>query len=426
MGAQETAQAQVALKYDPQQAAIERQIQAIKDQTAANEAGLNTYGSTGRTAIGNVYDTLNSLLTNNRQQSAADIGQAAQLVGGGYDAANAFQNAVANAGRQRLSALAQHLGAGAAGELQVQTPQEETLANILGQNAQARASATGNLNTWGTQWDQILGNGINIGEQTRATKLSDFETELMKLLGQNKVTGLEGQNEQYGRLSDIIGARQNDLLVTYNQLAQQEWENAFRQAQLDQQAQSENARLSLQAAGMEAENARANRASSQAGQLTAKDLLQLAMSEGERSDAQKQQMFENGLAAEGMGLDRAKFRASLQGGNPNEVGDQALLKFVMGEDFTNDDAGMEDLLGRADTLTQLGFGNSFMDNWVAQQQQLQQQQAADAARNQSNSIATLAGNFLSAPTQNRSIDDAWWNPVKMGGLVRGLSSMFRR
>jgi len=250
MAAMDQAQAQVALKYDPQQAAAQRAIQAIQGQTQANETGLNQYGVQGRQAIGSAYDTLGGLLGANRQQSSADLAQQAALVGRGYDEANAYQNQVADQGRQRLSSMAGALGAGAAGNLQVQTGLESTLANILGQNGQARANATGNLNTWAGQWDQILGNGINNAEQGRAYDLSDFETQLLQLLGNNKVAGLEGENVQYGKLSDILGARQNDLIASYNELAQREWENSFKQAQLDQEASKANASLSLQAQGL--------------------------------------------------------------------------------------------------------------------------------------------------------------------------------
>src|SRR5882672_8872731 len=162
MAAADAAAAQVALKYDPQQAAIQRQIDAARGQTAANEAGLQTYGTTGRQAIGNVYDTLGSLLTGNRAQSAADLGQQANLVGQGYTQANNYQNSVADQARTRLSALSDQLGAGQAGNFTVQSDLEKTLGGILGQNAQAQAATTGNLRTWAGQWDQILGNGINI------------------------------------------------------------------------------------------------------------------------------------------------------------------------------------------------------------------------------------------------------------------------
>lgn len=377
MGVQETAQAQVDLKYGAQQDAINRQIQAIKDQTAANEVGLNEYGTQGRTQIGDVYNTLGGLLTTNRQQSAADLGQAANLVGSGYDAANSYQNAVANAGRDRLSALSYQLGAGPAGELQVQTPLEESLANILGQNAQAKASASGNLNTWAAQWDQILGNGINIGEQSRAKGLSDFETALLKLLGENKTTGLQGQNEQYGRLSDVLGAKQNDLIATFNQLMQQEWENQFRQAQLEQEAQKANASLAMQAAQMEAENARANRASSQAGQLTEKDLIMMALQQEENSANKAQLKFENDRAISGDQFERMKFNASMTGGDPNQMGNEALLKFMTGDNYTG---SPDELAGFASNLYDIGYGTNYWDS-AQQAEQLRQNTLAQFNKN---------------------------------------------
>jgi hypothetical protein len=418
MGAQETAQAQVDLKYGAQQDAINRQIQAIKDQTASNEVGLNQYGTQGRAAIGDVYNILGGLLTTNRAQSAQDIGQAANLVGSGYDAANAYQNAVANAGRSRLSTLAGQMGAGAAGNLQVQTPLEGDLANILGQNAQAQAAATGNLRTWGTQWDQILGQGQNIGEQTRAKGLSDFETELLKLVGENKTTGLQGENEQYGKLSDILSAKQNDLISTFNQLAQQEWENAFRQAQLDQEAQKANASLAMQAAQMQAEDARASRASSQAGQLTQKDLIMMALQQQENEASGKQQQFENNRAISGDQFDRMKFNAQMMGGDPNEQGNSALLSYLMGDSYSGDP---QDLATKASQLHDLGFGTNFWDSTMAQQQSQPAYQQSSPGLSSVGSIFQKGG----VDYGNNSIDNAWWNPVRMGGLVHGLSSMFR-
>lgn len=358
MAAMDAAQAQVALKYDPQQAAAQRAIQAIQGQTAANEAGLNQYGDKGRATIGSVYDTLGSLLTGNRAQSKTDLSNQAALVGQGYDQANAYQNQVADAGRQRLSGMAGALGAGNAGNLQVQTGLESALANILGQNGQARAAATGNLNTWGGQWDQILGNGINIGEQTRAKTAGDFETELLGLLGQNKVTGLEGENAQYGKLSDILGQRQNDLVATYNQLAQQEWENSFRQAQLDQEAASKNASLSLQAQGMADDNAFRNSQAAKDGQLSEKDLLNLFMQQQGMADDRMHQGNADTLAMKDFGL---REMAANQG--KTNPGQELLTSLMFGDNadlYNNPDTGGDNLAQAISQMELLGYDTSFL------------------------------------------------------------------
>jgi len=359
MAAQDAAQAQVALKYDPQQAAIERQIAAIQGQTQANEAGLNQYGQTGRQTIGSVYDTLNSLLTGNRAQSKTDLSNQAALVGQGYDQANAYQNQVANEGRSRLSGMAGALGAGTAGNLQVQTGLESALANILGQNGQARAAATGNLNTWAGQWDQILGNGINIGEQTRAKTAGDFETELLGLLGQNKVAGLEGQNDQYGRLSDVLSARQNDLISTYNQLAQQEWENAFRQAQMDQEAQKANASLSLQAQGMADDRAYKNAALAKDGQMSDKDLINLWMQQAGMQADRDQQGTENMFKRQGLDLDRAQFEADR--GNPAQDLFSSMLFGENGDIYRDPKTGSDALAQLISDMSLAGYDTSFLN-----------------------------------------------------------------
>ena len=362
----EAAKAQVALKYDPQESAIQRQIQMIKDQTASNEVGINAFGATGRTGTNTAFDTLNSLLTANRQQSASDLSRQVQAVGQGYDVARDYQNAVANEGRDRLSQYSNAMGAGPAGNLQVQTQLEGTLANLLGQYATGKAGAMGNLQDWSGRWDQILGQGINIGEQTRAVKLSDLEREIVNMIGSNKVAGLEGVNSQYGRLSDIIGARGNDLMSTYNQLAQQEWENSYRQAQLNQAASEANARMAAAADELafkyyaqNSDNAARSAAASREGQLTTKDLIQLAMGQQEMESGSAQQKFENSLASQRLALDS---RRDYQ--DPYAEGNSMIAKALTSGAFM--DLAPEEqgqwLSGYGDQLAGLGYLNSIYDD----------------------------------------------------------------
>jgi hypothetical protein len=308
MGAWETAQANVGLKYDPQEAALNRQIQNIGSQTAANEAGINQYGTGGRTGINDVYNTLNSLLTANRAQSASDLAQTSQNIGAGYDAGIAYTNAVANASRNRLSQLAQQVGGptAAASELGVMSPFETTVNQILGAQNLAKSNAVGNTQNWAGKWDQILGQGINIGEQTRADRLARFETELMRMLGENKLAGLQGQNQLYGKLSDILGMRQNDLISSYNQLVQQEWENSFKQAQLNQSASAANAELAYKYAALGAENDRFNASQASKNDLSMSDIIDAVMANNKNIAAGQQQQFTNNLALANLGLANRK------------------------------------------------------------------------------------------------------------------------
>ena len=418
MAAADAAAAQVALKYDPQQAAIQRQIDAARGQTAANEAGLQTYGTTGRQAIGNVYDTLGSLLTGNRAQSAADLGQQADLVGQGYTQANNYQNSVADQARTRLSALSDQLGAGQAGNFTVQSDLEKTLGGILGQNAQAQAATTGNLRTWAGQWDQILGNGINIGEQTRAKTAGDFETELLKLLGDNKVAGLEGENAMQGKLADILGARQNDLVATYNQLAQQEWERSLQQAQMDMEAQKSNASLALQSRGLDlqaqgqADDAAYKQASlSKGDSLSPKDLLAAMMQqEGMKAD-QAQQGFANNMSQKQYELDQLKTMAGLQGDQTN--GNDMLAAYISKPDAI---VTPQQLNTYASQLAQLGYPNNVADYLAQLAAQNAQKQAASHATSNggSNSIGGSGGGGFS------------FNPARWGSnFVQGMSNMTR-
>jgi len=78
--------------------------------------------------------------------------------------------------------------------------------------------------------------GIDSAHQSEALRKTQFESELMKLLGENRLKWTEQETGLTNQMTDLLGNRQNDLINMYNQLAQQEWENAFAQAQLDQQA----------------------------------------------------------------------------------------------------------------------------------------------------------------------------------------------
>jgi hypothetical protein len=356
MPALEGAQAEVALKYDPQQANIQRQLDALKAQTASNEAGLNEYGVKGREGIGDVYNTLNSLLTANRAQSAQEQATAGTQIGNIYDFGAQTQNAVANAARQRMADVARQLGGATnpGGELEVLSPFETENLRWSGYNQQAKANALENQKGWATRWDQLLGQGINQGEQARAQRLSEFETELLNQLGANKVTGLEGENAMYGRLGDIMQARQNDLIASFERLQQQEWERSFQQAQLDQDAAAKNASLAMQKYGIDAQSADAAASRAAAGQLTEKDLAMLAQQAGQDAESKRRWEAEFGMKREDMSnAQRAyadqQYAAMLAPG-------QELLGNYMQDDHTSGDiSNYIDQLFRSGMPTQRGI-----------------------------------------------------------------------
>src|SRR4029077_3595550 len=82
----------------------------------------------------------------------------------------------------------------------------------------------------------ISGEGINSAHQSEALRKSEFESQLLRALGENKLAGTTQETELTGKLADILGMRGNDLIAMYNELAQMEWQRQMEQAKLDTQA----------------------------------------------------------------------------------------------------------------------------------------------------------------------------------------------
>jgi hypothetical protein len=236
VGAWDAAVANTALKYDPQQAAIQRQIDANPGNVAANEAAIQGYGTTGRTNIGTNYNTLYGLLDTNRANQNTDLNAGAARTEAGYDQADAAIRTQGQDSRNYLQSIMDRTGqTGALGSLNSSSALENLIGTQIGRNSIARAGSAGNLRDWGAKQDVFAGEGINAAHSGEAMDRSDFEAQLLALLGGNKLEGMTEGNRLSGQFSDLLGSRQNDLMASYEQLAQQEWENAFKQAQLDSQ-----------------------------------------------------------------------------------------------------------------------------------------------------------------------------------------------
>ena len=297
------AQANVAVKYDPQQAAIERALADSKAGTVANEQALQGYGNAGRQVIGDTYGTLYGMLGQSRQQQQADLGRQVDATKLGYDQAYSDIQAQGNQSASYLDQMAQAMGQQGAG-----FKNSAELANIintsLGRVGSSKALYGGNLGDWAAKMDVFAGQGIDQAHQAEALRKSEFEAELLKLLGQNKLQGTLDQNEWLGKLGDLLGMRQNDLIAMYQELEQQQWMRDFEQAKLNQAAAeaaadraSREGIASMQEGGA---NSRQAAALKSQNELSAKDLWGMMMDLQDREDAMSQQGFENWAKGEGV------------------------------------------------------------------------------------------------------------------------------
>jgi hypothetical protein len=89
----------------------------------------------------------------------------------------------------------------------------------------------------------LSGQGIDQAHQAEALRKTEFESTLLRMLGENRLAGSTQETDMMNKLGDLLGMRGNDLIDMYNQLAQQEWERSMAQAQLDQEAALANAQM---------------------------------------------------------------------------------------------------------------------------------------------------------------------------------------
>lgn len=280
MGVSDVARANADLRYGGQQSAIQRRIDALRADTAGNVAALEGYGTTGRNEIGEAYNILDQMLGANRAQSQKDLGTQVDLVGRGYREANDITNLAKDQARSYLGSMAERLGVqGALPD--ASSDLENSVAQIVGRNAQNDATTTGNLRTWASQNDQILGRGQALGGQMRASSLSNFETELLDALAGARLEGTKGENQLQGNLLDILNERGAFLTSESARLAQEEWERALQQAQLNQQAQQANAELGLRAAALADERSARASANQRASKSDELDWAKYGLSEKE-------------------------------------------------------------------------------------------------------------------------------------------------
>lgn len=307
MGIQDTAQAAADLRYGSQQSALQRKIEAIKAATQADAASLEGYGNRGRAVVDQTYNVLDKYLGQNRTQASQDLGTQVASIGQGYRDAQETANAARTDSRNYLQQLAEKIGGQAALPEQMSTV-EDTANRIVSRAAQNDATVTGNLKNWAAQNDSILGQGQAIGQQMRADSKSKFETELLRRLGESRLEGIKGQNDMYGRLSDLLNERGSFLTTEMARLADQEYARQLEQAKLQQAAQQANAELALRSAALASEN---NARAASQGRASADDarameelkLKQRAQDLAERtaawqqgSNGNSQQEFDNALS----------------------------------------------------------------------------------------------------------------------------------
>lgn len=296
MGVNDTAQANVALQFDPQQDAIKRRIDALKATTQGNEAGINQWGQTGQGAINNTYDTLDAYLGKNRTDTGTQLQNAAQQQGAGWDQAVQAGVNRQNDTRSYMENLANRTGMQAALP-SVMTGLENSQNQINQINGNMAQNQRGNMQNWATMMDSILGQGQNIAKQTRATKSSDFQTQLLKALSDNKLAGVTGENDLQGRLLDVLGQRGNALVSELDRLGQQEWQRQLEQAKLDQGASIANANLG-------AENARLGLQRQQMDNGQQLDIMKMLMGQKQQDITNQQWDAQFGLDKDKLGMAR--------------------------------------------------------------------------------------------------------------------------
>lgn len=245
MAAIDVAKQLTSLKYDPQQAAIANRLQMIGATTQGNiDAINNVYAPKGQQYIGGVYDTLDSQLAANKANAMQQLDIAGNQIGQGYRDAVTLNNAARDESRQYLSNLASGMGAEQYGA-GVSSALEQLVNTLNDRNRTSDATVTGNLRNWSAQQGSIYDQQTGMGKQMRAQSLSDFQNEILKAISQAQLQGSQQETTWDQQLAQILGERGSFLAETAQQLGQQDWENAFKQAQLQQQADQANADLAL-------------------------------------------------------------------------------------------------------------------------------------------------------------------------------------
>ncbi len=207
------------LKYGASQDAVNRAIAALAGTRAADEASINQYGTGGRQAINQTFDQLLQNLTTNRQLTQSGLATQVDQVGQGYREANQIADAARQQAIDRLGKMYGNNNAYAAVQLgDVASPIERLAAQVIGENAQSDATATGNLRTWAAQQDAFARMAESGAERDRSNRLSGFESELLRALSGAKYQATEKEFDLQGNLLDLIserGSYQNDKASEY-------------------------------------------------------------------------------------------------------------------------------------------------------------------------------------------------------------------
>jgi len=279
MAALDQAQAMADARFNPQQAAIDARIKLINDTTNVRNNSMNVFGEQGRANIGGAYDTLQGLLGANKQNAMGALTTAGNQVGQGYRDAQQIGTSLRDTSRNTMAELARSMNAGNYA-MPVIGGLESEANQLIANNANRDATVTGNLRNWAAQSGDIYSQQEGTGHMMRADALSRLESDLLRAIQENNLSGAEQTSDMNDRLAEMLGERGAYLAEQVNQLSAQEFEQAFKQAQLDQQAaeasdrhSATQAELSLRAQGMADErDARA-----QAGEMTEKEKLAMQM-----------------------------------------------------------------------------------------------------------------------------------------------------
>jgi len=238
----DAAQANIAVKYDPQQAALNRQLELSQKNTASNEQSIQGFGNAGRNVISDTYNTLYGLLGANKTDTQNALNQQLGLTNQGYDQAINQIKGYQQGSRDYISQMAAALGQ--SGQGLVSSGKLEDIVNQnLGYATAAGTNYGSNLSDWIAKMGSLADMGIGSAHQSEALRKSGFETELLAQLGQNKLAGTTQETDVINKLADLMNVRQSDLVDMYNQLAAQEWQRQFEQAKLNEQAAEASASL---------------------------------------------------------------------------------------------------------------------------------------------------------------------------------------
>jgi hypothetical protein len=241
-GLWDAAQANIAVKYDPQQAALQRQLELSQKNTASSEQAIQGFGNTGRTNIGTNFATLYGLLGANKTDTQNALNQQVDLTNQGYDQAIKNIQGYQQGSRDYIAQMAAALGQ--SGQGLVSSGKLEDVANQqLGYAQGARTNYGSTLSDWVAKMGSLADMGIASAHQNEALKLSGFESDLLNMLGQNKLAGTTQETDVINKIADLMNVRQSDLVDMYNQLVAAQWQRDFEQAKLNEQASEHAASL---------------------------------------------------------------------------------------------------------------------------------------------------------------------------------------